>query len=689
MPWCNPCWLAVLLAVVVPVSTAFGQPRNDALGDPLPPGALARLGTLRLRHVGSHIDAAALTPDGKTIASVGWNGRCRLWDAITGKELCQFESHESASCLAFSPDGKVVAAGCSSVVTVAEVANGKTVCELEGHPREIVGVGFADAGKTIIAACHDGSIHWWDLAQRKKTHSWEPWVKDHLPTLTGGKLLTGFWKGTVAPDGLSLVVQTASVNLEQGHSSSSAEPTLVVFDLAGRKERWRATGRVYQPPFAFSSDSKRLAFSLDPHVAQVCEVVTGRQLGGAIRFPPGSSTRDWIMALAFAPDGHTLAMAGDDLEGVGLCHLDDTTSVRLWPVRAGDGEDRSIRNLVYSLDGNTLLVATRQSLQLYDLSSSKEKLAADGHRGPIGYLAFTSDGRHLLTGSSPAPLFPHEVLTLDTASWKETQRSILAGRFKNLVAASADHSAAIIRDDQGTMAVIDMASGQRLGQLAEDNRCRAIRTGSFARSGQFFVGRSDPDRGAVQLWVALPSGKLLFQTPASYSPDPCAFSADGRAVALFDPDGKLQILDPKTGRVRWLLGDSIPGWVAEHTRTTLAFSPDGQALGSWNSIHGDLRLWSMRTGRLLQQVPCSRTHDNVHPVCLAWSADGRMLAVAGDFGNAAPIQIWEVNTGKLRREWKSETDAVRVLAFSPDCRLLAAGNNDSTVLIWDVQGKDK
>jgi RNA polymerase sigma factor (sigma-70 family) len=58
----------------------------DILGDPLPPGAIARLGTMRLRP-GGKAEYLAFSPDGKRLAS--WSGRLSIWDTGTGRELRQ------------------------------------------------------------------------------------------------------------------------------------------------------------------------------------------------------------------------------------------------------------------------------------------------------------------------------------------------------------------------------------------------------------------------------------------------------------------------------------------------------------------------------------------------------------------------------------------------------------------------
>src|SRR5262245_32230740 len=100
--------LCLILLLARPI--AAGEPsrlKTDQHGDPLPPGAIARLGTLRFRPPA--LFEVAWSPDGKTLASSGYRRPIRLWDVATGKEIRRFDMKGTATVLAWSPDGKMLA----------------------------------------------------------------------------------------------------------------------------------------------------------------------------------------------------------------------------------------------------------------------------------------------------------------------------------------------------------------------------------------------------------------------------------------------------------------------------------------------------------------------------------------------------------------------------------------------------
>src|SRR5262245_11022505 len=169
------------------------EPRRDQFGDSLPAGAVARMGTSRLRH-GSSVYFVAFLADGKQVLSAGEDGLARLWDVATGKEVRRFGTPEPPAAdagpqiVGLSPDGKTLATcGGDGLVSLWDTTTGRATGQVKGLKTalgaeiaaiqvkgmhaispDVAALALSPDGKTVAAAGVFGPVLLWDLAGDKE-----------------------------------------------------------------------------------------------------------------------------------------------------------------------------------------------------------------------------------------------------------------------------------------------------------------------------------------------------------------------------------------------------------------------------------------------------------------------------------------------------------------------------------------
>jgi WD40 repeat protein len=615
------------------------SPRTDLYGDPLPEGAIARMGTLRFRFE-EPVTEIVFAPDGKTIAATIRDGTVRLCETATGKELQSFKesktefsnpafsgdgkllgmlgaksrlylwdtatgklrnrigsSESEISCFSCAPDGKTMATVESdSVIRLRDVATGGILRSLRGHKGAIGGVAFSPDSKRLASACWgDDSVRLWDIATGKILHTNDTTLFD--PVRVG---LFAF-----SPDGRLLAL-------------SSSDRKFVVWDTTTGKEFRRLKGMdPHQVSRPFLLDSKTLVVLDDKDRILWWDVVTGKE------FRQVKTFQESVICLAISPDGKILASA--DHHGV-IC---------LWDAATGQRADRQsahrnwVRTVAFSPDGKTLASTDGDgAILLWESLTGRLLRRLPTGLPDIYHIEFTPDGNSLVLGGFRNALYLWDI-----------QRNKLIRKFKGHDIAGWTFALA---PDGKTL-----ACGTQHGQVV---------------FWDISTGREQPPVGPHGEWIIA-----------------LAFSGDGkRIVTVEKDDDSIRLWDRASGKEL--------GQFKEHSCNKIALSPNGNVLAMGGGQQ-PVWLYDTATGKMLYEFGLEGLENlGLEELGIVWeisiSPDGRMVAAADTGGQ---LVIWELATGRPRIMFKSQREAtVYSHVWSSDSRLIATGSTDTTAIVWDV-----
>ena len=281
-------------------------------------------------------DTVAFSPDGKSLAAGCKDQTIRLWDATTRELLPAFPRFRSwVSSVAFAPDGRTFVAGTAdSCVTVWDLKTGKQAVALEQHTGSFAGQGQLRGNTLSVAYSPDGRF------------------------VAGGD-----------NEGLVMVWDVAT-----GHVSR-------VF--------WTRDS-TFAYSMAFSADSRTLAVAYDNGPVRLWDLEKEEEIR-AFALPPDTYS---FISVAFSPDGKMLAIGnGKERESGEVLIWDLTRSGAPKTLR---GHTWPVLSVAFSADGR-LLVSGGQDMtvRLWDTASRRELARLTGHTHTIASVAFSPDGRTL------------------------------------------------------------------------------------------------------------------------------------------------------------------------------------------------------------------------------------------------------------------------------------------------------
>ncbi len=664
--------IGLIVAVMASGISAQGtneKTRKDVNGDPLPSGAIARLGSVGLRHLGAtHVQ---FVHDGNAILSGNAiDGIVRLWDVKSGKELRQFPGSD----FFLAPDGKVLVTW-NDVFHIWDLATGTEFAASPfGSSKAFFSFELAispDANSLVLAgdlradvgggAASSAKIETWDIKTGKRTGEW---LEKNRRTYPGIRL---------SPDG-----------------------RLVFFFGSGLHET--LTGKLvneFQPNQVLGA---RPIFSPDSKMI-IAPKEKGERIGGIVRD---------LIALDFVSGKQRYDLAGTMY---GFFSGDGTRFAAVEIGGGGNGFERSVR-VVDAATGKQV-----QQLRVI-LNTDRHYLLS-----PNGRLLVCADYDKIHIWDVDKGTKVREI----ACALSQNARMDISPNSKTLAVAAGSK---VPRWEEATVGVRlwDMATGRRIAQHGEHDTFPV----SLAFAPDSKTLASMDDDSVTLVWNTRTGKQLERLEPVPKGPiSPDGFLDNlpfGRPTLLSGPQNKwfaigqagaLVRLVDLTGRAHARSFGSVEAPVEIH-----AVAADGSILADCSGK--TIRLWDVESGRERFSIPWGGEFDPKivnqsglpMPPVLAFSPDGRLVAAHGYRSGAIDKQVesitlWETAGGAERHrfDWevgptswsKSRKDRVPVfkqirspLIIAPDNRTLAmvsgpekvGGPENSeepeTIRLWDV-----
>ncbi len=534
------------------------------------------------------------------------------------------------------------------------------------HPGSLRAVKFAPDSRTVAAVSEDGSARLWDVASGEEKARVELRRKDLPDRLAqlhavafspdgaflycGGE--GGVWGWKLTPDQRLYEADKACLRLE----------TRDVRALAVS-----ADGRRVVCSCSLHVDEKGGQIVVDPAAAEVWDLKTKeRLLKVEVDFPHFAGNPAWF------PDGNQVAFAAqkeDCLRVYDVARGKET-------LRIDNKQDRLRPEVVVSPDGRWLAAPGERSCCVYAADGGKLRWALPSGTARVVTVTFTPDSKSVVAGMNDGT-----ICFWSLVSGEATLR--LKGRPTGFAAldVSPNGKTLAAAGEDAAVRLWDLATGKEIG--APEGHLDRVNGVALAPSGRVIA--SVGADGLFQLWDVGPGKRLRALAGDGEKMDRVVFSPDGaslvtgergtlrvRDVATLEQKfvlrgahprspylgvycrggellatyesfclGPVSLRDPRTGQERFRLE---PGKRIQDC----AVSPSGEELTL--SVPGGVEVWDLETRREVRAI--SFREDPLRgkraPLAAEYSPDGRLLAVAGPYGDT--VRVYEAATGKQFRE---------------------------------------
>ncbi|CAE7228358.1 unnamed protein product, partial [Rhizoctonia solani] len=589
------------------------------------------------------------------------------------------------NCVAYSPNGKLIAAGTShSGIIIWDAASCRmTIDAIKGHTDHIRAIAFSPDSTQICSGSYDKTLRVWNVQNGQLVAG--P-LKGHASRI---------WSVHYSPDGRWL-------------ASGSRDGSVCIWNTSGwqqiRKSIMDPIGKVFS--VAFSPDGSIIAASSDSLI-HLLDPSSGQPIG-----EPLKRHTDHIWSLAFLPDGKYLISGSDDC------------TICIWEVATGQlafdplrEHLRPVYNVAASPDGNFFVsTAVDDTIRIWD-TKSRQSRSSFRNTGTVRSIMFSPDGSNLVSGSRDGYVRIWEVQNASKTRSTHNQFEGHNNWVKSVIFSPCGTSIISGSSDM-TVRVWDFQSKNLIFSLPKGHNDRILSVGVTTEGDHIFSISSDR---IVYVWRRQ-TGELEYtlgpiETDGDYDRIyheewPAAFIFNSRRV----------VCGSKSGRIYMWEDNKLSFSSAEHhvPVTSIAFAPDGKLFAS-SYQDGALMIWNTSTG---QRMFGPLTGHSARINCIVFSPDGTRIASGSDdrtiqlcgsftgipegyllLRHSAPVRsvafspsgdhlvsgsvdmllhVWDLVVGHSIAVFKGHTDVVLSVGFSPDGTQIVSSSGDMTIRLWNA-----
>ncbi|HKP53620.1 MAG TPA: AAA-like domain-containing protein [Chloroflexia bacterium] len=604
-------------------------------------------------HAG-RVNVAIWSPDGSRIATTGLDGKARIWDAASTKQIGATMEHAGdVYSAAWSPDGAyLVTSSYDELAKIWDGKSGQLLRTLKGHTEPIGSVDWSPDGMYIATASNDGLVKIWNARGKSGEAEWQTLnvVSQVRPGVLGRPVNHVAWSPNRSPDRWDLV-------------TASSDGTTTIWSLEKPSDKFTPNIQLsYAGPLrliTWSPNGRSILGISEGPSPEVNVWDVHRREGVSI----GRSIGKEVRAVSWSPNSEQIVTAnGDGTVRIWASEQQELPIVRIneesTPVLSPDGErvafitDKTIRildamsgqqqsgilednvaNIAWSLDGQRIISSSHGgTLKLWDASTGLLRKTFQDYAKETIIWARSPDDMHIASVSADGSVLAWNLETGQAQDTSIKVASIEQSIKDQIVLAWSPDSRRLVISESFRPIIWNVAESR-----VEATPDFSIGTGSFAPKTKISWSPnglsliSNNRRQGTVVWDTTTWRKraILDMGEGSVITKPLgikdvAWSPDGLSVATVQ-----QIAGEEIGTIRVWNADNwsdVPKVLADNSEVgAIVWSPDGLEIASMNK-EGLIRIWDVATGRTRITLQGPRGSS------LAWSQDDQTLSALSSQG---------------------------------------------------------